>query len=53
MTAHVLDRPAYSTLTGRQSHLAVHHGGALRMHPDFGLFAGLSHARTWQAKGKN
>lgn len=38
--AHVLDRPAYSTLTGRQSHLAVHHGGALRMHPDFGLFAG-------------
>ena len=40
MTAHVLDRPAYSTLTGRQSHLAVHHGGALRMHPDFGLFAG-------------
>jgi predicted GNAT family acetyltransferase len=40
MSAHVLDRPAYSALTGRQSHLAVHHGGALRMDPDFGLFAG-------------
>jgi predicted GNAT family acetyltransferase len=40
MTAHVLDRPAVSTLTGRQSHLAIHHGGAIRMHPDFGLFAG-------------
>jgi predicted GNAT family acetyltransferase len=40
MTAHVLDRPAISTLTGRQSHLAVQRGGAIRMHPDFGLFAG-------------
>ena len=40
MTAHVLDRPAISTLTGRQGHLAVHRGGAIRMHPDFGLFAG-------------
>ena len=40
MTAHILDRPAYAALTGRQSHLAVHHGGALRMHPEFGLFAG-------------
>jgi len=40
MTAHVLDRPAISTLTGRQKHLAVHRGGAIRMHPDFGLFAG-------------
>ena len=41
MTEHVLDRPAVSTLTGRQGHLAVRHGGALRMHPDFGLFAGV------------
>ena len=40
MTAHVLDRPAIATLTGRQSHLAVRRGGAIRMHPDFGLFAG-------------
>jgi len=40
MTAHVLDRPAVSTLTGRQGHLAVRRGGAIRMHPDFGLFAG-------------
>lgn len=38
--AHVLDRPAVSTLTGRQSHLAIQRGGAIRMHPDFGLFAG-------------
>jgi len=40
MTAHVLDRPAIATLTGRQKHLAVQRGGAIRMHPDFGLFAG-------------
>ncbi len=40
MSLHVLDRPAISTLTGRQKHLAVHRGGAIRMHPDFGLFAG-------------
>jgi len=40
MTAHVLDRPAISTLTGRQGHLAIRRGGAIRMHPDFGLFAG-------------
>lgn len=39
MSAHILDRPAYAALTGRQSHLAVRQGGALRMHPDFGLFA--------------
>lgn len=38
--AHVLDRPVVSTLTGRQKHLAVQRGGAIRMHPDFGLFAG-------------
>lgn len=40
MRPHVLDRPVVSTLTGRQSHLAIRHGGAVRMHPDFGLFAG-------------
>lgn len=39
MTAHILDRPVFATLTGRQSHLAVHHGGAMRMDPDYGLFA--------------
>jgi len=40
MTAHVLDRPAVATLTGRQGHMAIRKGGAIRMHPDFGLFAG-------------
>ena len=40
MTEHVLDRPAVSTLTGRQGPLAIRRGGAVRMHPDYGLFAG-------------
>ena len=40
MTSHPLDRPAWSALIGRQSHLAVVGGGARRMDPDFGLFAG-------------
>ena len=40
MTEHVLDRPAVSTLSGRQGHLAIRRGGAIRMLPDFGLFAG-------------
>ena len=39
MTAHVLDRPVFATLTGRQDHLALHRGGAMRMNPDYGLFA--------------
>ena len=39
MTAHVLDRPVFATLNGRQSHLAVRRGGAVRMDPDYGLFA--------------
>jgi predicted GNAT family acetyltransferase len=41
MTFHVLDRPVCSTLMGRQSHLAIRRGRAFRMHPDYGLFAGL------------
>jgi predicted GNAT family acetyltransferase len=49
MTAHVLDRPAISTLIGRQSHLAVRRGGAIRMHPDFGLFAGTLDDSTQSA----
>ncbi|WP_297512548.1 GNAT family N-acetyltransferase [uncultured Caulobacter sp.] len=44
MSPHVLDRPAYSALTGRQSHLAIRHGGAVRMRPEFGLFAGVDDA---------
>ena len=42
MTSHPLDRPAWSALAGRQSHLALVEGGALRMDPDFGLFAGTA-----------
>jgi predicted GNAT family acetyltransferase len=39
MTAHPLDRPVWSAFTGRQADLALRDGGALRVHPDFGLFA--------------
>ena len=39
MTAHILDRPVFATLNGRQGHLAVRRGGAVRMDPDYGLFA--------------
>lgn len=42
MSAHPLDRPVWSSLTGRQAHLAISRGGALRMDPDFGLFAALA-----------
>ena len=40
MSAHILDRPVWATLNGRQRHLAVRRGRAVRMHPDYGLFAG-------------
>lgn len=36
--AHPLDRPVWSSLTGRQAHLAIVREGALRMDPRFGLF---------------
>jgi predicted GNAT family acetyltransferase len=44
MSAHILDRPVFATLNGRQGHLAVRHGGegrgeAVRMDPNYGLFA--------------
>jgi predicted GNAT family acetyltransferase len=39
MSQHPLDRPVWSAFTGRQSDLALRDGGALRVHPDFGLFA--------------
>lgn len=41
MTAHLLDRPVWSALSGPQAHLAVRQGGTLRMDPSFGLFAAL------------
>lgn len=37
--AHVLDRPVWSCLNGRQSDLALRRGGVVRMKPDYGLFA--------------
>ncbi len=37
---HLLDRPVWSAFTGRQADVAIRRGGALRVHPDFGLFAG-------------
>ena len=40
MAQHLLDRPVWSAFTGRQADLAIRKGGALRVHPDFGLFAG-------------
>ena len=39
MSAHGLDRPVWATLNGRQAHLAVRRGAAIRMRPDYGLFA--------------
>ncbi len=40
--SHPLDRPVWSSLTGRQAHLAIARGGALRMDPRFGLFAAVA-----------
>lgn len=40
MSDHVLDRPVWSAFGGRQADVAIRRGGALRAHPDFGLFAG-------------
>lgn len=39
MSAHILDRPVWATLNGRQADLAVRHGVAMRMRPEYGLFA--------------
>ena len=36
---HPLDRPVWSALTTRQAHLAIGDGRALRLAPDYGLFA--------------
>lgn len=38
-SAHPLDRPVWSALTSRQAHLALGDARALRMAPEFGLFA--------------
>ena len=39
MSDHPLDRPVWSAFTGRQADLAIVDGPALRVHPDYGLFA--------------
>lgn len=39
--AHPLDRPVWSSLTGRQSGIAVSQGSALRFAPECGLFAAV------------
>lgn len=39
MSAHPLDRPIWGMLTGRQAHLAVATGDALRIDPAYGPFA--------------
>ena len=36
---HPLDRPIWSALTGRQAHLAIREGDAVRIRPDVGVFA--------------
>lgn len=41
MTAHVLDRPVWSSLNGRQSALALRQAGVVRMLPEYGLFAAM------------
>ena len=38
---HPLDRPVWSALNGRQSHLAIRRGGAVRFDPQFGMFAAV------------
>ncbi len=42
MSAHPLDRPVWSAFSGRQAQVAIVRGRALRVHPDFGLFAGAA-----------
>lgn len=36
---HLLDRPIWNALTGRQAHLAIREGEAVRIRPDVGIFA--------------
>ena len=38
--AHPLDRPAWNNLNGRWAALALRHGAALRLAPEYGPFAG-------------
>ena len=41
-TYHPLDRPVWSALTTRQAHLALGDGHAVRLAPDYGLFAAVA-----------
>lgn len=49
--ADPLARPVWSMLTGRQSHLAFVEGGARRLDPDYGVFAGLQDASAESLAG--
>lgn len=46
-----LDRPVWHALTGRQAHLAVAHGAAVRIDPGYGLFVAIREpsAECWEA----
>ena len=46
MSAHILDRPVWAALNGRQADLAVRHGVAIRMRPEYGLFAATPDERS-------
>ena len=43
---HPLDRPIWSALTGRQTHLAIRESGAVRIRPDVGVFAAAEPTAT-------
>ena len=49
--SELLDRPVWHALTGRQAHLAVAHGAAVRIDPGYGIFAALREpsAECWGA----
>jgi predicted GNAT family acetyltransferase len=54
MTAHPLDRVVWNAFTTRQARVTLRDGGALRVHPDFGIFvATADHApETLAALGR-
>jgi hypothetical protein len=39
---HPLDRPVWSTLSGRQANLSIVQGGARRLDPSYGIFAAVA-----------
>lgn len=43
---HPLDRPIWSALSGRQAHLAIRAGGAVRLQPEIGVFAAAEDSKA-------